>query len=62
MMKVEVQPEHEWLHKLAGEWIGEADSKGPDGSTPPPWTETGRMLGADGKWREIMKAEYRRRG
>jgi Protein of unknown function (DUF1579) len=44
-MKAEPQPEHEWLQKLVGEWIGEIDPAVQPGQPPhPSWSESVRSL------------------
>jgi hypothetical protein len=44
-MEAEPQPEHQWLQKLVGEWVGEADPAAHPGQPPhSAWSERIRSL------------------
>lgn len=52
MMKAEPQKEHEWLHKLIGEWTYGTEATMEEGQPPAKFagTESVRSLGASGSW------------
>jgi hypothetical protein len=50
MMKAEPQKEHNWLHKLLGEWTYESTAAGSAGEQPSKATGTERVRSLGGLW------------
>ena len=49
-MKIEPQREHEWLHKLVGEWTSEMEATMEPGKPPEKCTGTERVRSLGGLW------------
>jgi hypothetical protein len=66
-MHAEPQQEHRWLDQLLGEWTYESEGACGPGEAPAKAQGaehrvlTARVEGADGTWRELMTAHYRRK-
>ena len=49
-MKVELQKQHQWLHKLVGDWTYETDAHGETGNLPQKATGTEKVRSLGGAW------------